>query len=126
MNYLAKRIGIWYYDKIWAQDLFEDIVRNIPQEAIAQVRNSKMTGEMSIALKDETYIRFVKASDSGRGQCFSESYVQEGMSYELVNCIVYPCTKVGSMSVFVVNKYHDFWHPIKYERYIKSKLEEKE
>lgn len=126
MNYLAKRIGIWYYEKTWAQDLFEDIVRNIPQEAIAQVRNSKMTGEMIIVLKDETYIRFIKASDSGRGQCFSESYVQEGMSHELVRCIVYPCTKVGSMDVFVVNKCHDFSYPIKYERYIKSKLEEKE
>lgn len=126
MNCLARKIGIWYNDKFWAEDLFEDIVKNIPPEAIVRITTHMVTGGMSILLKDETYIRFVKANDCGRGQCFSESYVQEGMSYDLVNYVVSPCTKIGSMEVYVINKYQDFFRPTKYRNYIKSELEKKE
>ena len=38
MNNFARNIGIWYYDKEWAEKLFEKIYEEIPGKAIFKTR----------------------------------------------------------------------------------------
>lgn len=95
MNYLAKKIGIWFKDRKWANELFKEILNNIPKDAIIRCVNS-ISG-MSIQLIDGTCVRFVPA-EAHRANRFSEVYMQQGidkMFYEnVIACCVYPSNNV--------------------------------
>ena len=78
MNYLARNITVWYRDREWAEEIFYDVLNNIPlKEFIATARVSR--SDLIIALKDGTYLRLVPiTNNSSRGIKSREIYVQEG------------------------------------------------
>ena len=41
MNYLSRIIHIWYWDRAWAEKVFEDIIDVSPPECILAVRKGK-------------------------------------------------------------------------------------
>lgn len=95
MNYLARRVGIWYHNRAWADRLFEEIVKNIPQEAIVGcVKNSSTK---SITLIDGSRIDFIPSKDCSRGYKFSEVYVQEGIEDDIYMNVIRHC--VDSITV---------------------------
>lgn len=105
-NIFLQRIGIWYKDAEWRDKMFEQIAKIIPEESIFRI--IKNNNEKSIRLKDGSTIKFVSANDCSRGNAFSKSYIQEGISFEVYRTIVSPCTKPIFSESIVVDKFEDF------------------
>ena len=105
-NPFRQRIGIWYKDSDWRDEMFSLIVSVIPEEAIARVHNSKY--EKYINLKDGSFIKFVSANDCSRGNAFSKSFMQDGIPFEMYQTIIEPCTKPIFQESIVVKEFRDF------------------
>ena len=82
------RIGVFYLDYSWAEDLFYKTWKNIPREAIQLVRNGR--SDMSIQLKDGSFIKFVSANSNSCGRVYNKIYYQDGISDEIINVIIRP------------------------------------
>lgn len=103
MNPFVRRIGIWYKDIWFADEIYENLIKDIPQDSIYRAIKSK--NNIRIELKDGSFIQFVYASESNRGKCFGESYVQLGIKPEIINMVIKPCTKVHPYNCYVIAEY---------------------
>lgn len=57
MNYLSRIIHIWYWDRVWAEKVFEDIIDASQPECILAVRKGK--SEMSAYFLDGSVLRMI-------------------------------------------------------------------
>lgn len=110
-NLLARRIAIWYENANWVHDIYNEIINDIPKDAIIAITGSIIHNNLSIQLVDGSFIRFTKISDSARGCCFTESYIQSTIDLEKINTIIRPCTKIGLMECRIIDNYEDLWRP---------------
>lgn len=118
MNNLARNIGIWYYDEEWARKLFDKIYEGMPPAAISQ----KYDAALAMALTDGTLIRFFGTSGvSGRGIRLTESYVQEGISYNFFYQRIYPVTEVGTGGTYIISGYDDIQMPKNAVKYYETR-----
>lgn len=46
MNILSRRIGIWFHESSWANDMFYKILNNIPEDAIEM--NCVLTNQLKL------------------------------------------------------------------------------
>ena len=120
MNNFARNIVIWYYDKEWAEKLFEKIYEEIPGKAIFKTRKNGM----EFMLIDGTYIRFLKNTISNRGIALTDSYIQDGMDYTSFYQLISPATKIGAKGMYVINNYDDIRYPKDAKQYYFEKLKE--
>ena len=104
--------------------MFEQIVQIIPDDSMRQVINNQSGKE--IRLKDGSTIRFVSANDCSRGNAFSKSYIQDGISFEVYQTIICRCTKPIFSESIVVDKFEDFgYFQVADKFYWEEKLVEK-
>ena len=89
MNYLTRMIGIWYHDRKWAENVFDAIIKGIPEKAILRIR--KFMPEMTVVFTDESILRMVCANTTARGCRFNEVYIQDGIRKEIYEQIISPC-----------------------------------
>lgn len=104
---LSQSIGIYYKDFDWASRLFDRIVEHYPQEYFAErgIRKSKLN--MRIDFKDGTTIRFVRASESARGCCFSKIIMQPDIDEEIIRCVIYPTLKHQNKRIMILQDEND-------------------
>ena len=88
------RIGVFYLDYSWAEDLFYKTWKSIPKEAIQLVRNGR--NEMSIQLKGGSFIRFFPINSNSRGNVLNKVY-QDGISDEQVHIIIRPMLRLPNL-----------------------------
>lgn len=100
MNPFAQRIGIYYKDFEWAQQVFCDIVNDCTPYIQRKSRNNAI-----IVLNDETLIRFLPANDSSRGQRFTKAFIQSGVDKKVYCCVIAP--KVQNNECYMVDDYDD-------------------
>lgn len=106
MNYLSRRIGIWYKDKEWARRIYSELVNHIPNEAIE--KEFRNTISSKIVLKDESTITFLPTIVASRGCFFTENYIQEGIIYSDYVDIIRPTFKGKIGLACVVDSVNDF------------------
>lgn len=107
MNVLAQKIGIWYKNEEWRDKIFKEILSNIPEDSIRKL--IKSSSEKRIELKDGSTIRMISATDTGRGTAINRSFIQEGITYDVYQTIISPCTKPIHSDSVVINKIEDFY-----------------
>ena len=107
MNNLARNIGIWYYDREWAEKLFEEILNGCPRCSLFRIYRNKL----EIKLTDGTLIRFLNASCTNRAVALTESYIQDGISYDIYLSLIVPVTKRGTMGKYIIKNYNDIREP---------------
>lgn len=90
MNPFSQRIGIWYTDEEWINNIYDELIKIISPENIVKCMKNH---EKTIYLKDGTLIRMVSVKTSSRGSCFSKSYIQDTISKAEYDRIVKKCTK---------------------------------
>lgn len=73
----ARRIGIYYKDREWAEECFDYLIEQIPKEYIGKITKSK--SEMYCGLYNGDTIRAVRASENARGYKFTDIIMQEGL-----------------------------------------------
>lgn len=105
MNYLSRKIGVYYTDSKWRDEYFKGLLENIPSETVNRSRNGS---ETFIELKDGTIIRFVKANSGARASKFHEVFLQPGIEKEIYRVIIAPCI-IGYGGAYFVNKLEDFY-----------------
>ena len=98
MNYLARKIGIWYHTKEWADTMREKILMNLPPMSVYYYSKDR------IVLTDDTTITFYKESGSQRGMALSESYVQPGISLDFYNHRIKVRTMMGIAKCYFINE----------------------
>lgn len=107
MNNLARKIGIWYYSREWAEKLFEEICENVPVKAFFKMNKDRM----EFMLIDGTNVKFLKNDNNSRGVALTDSYIQEGMDYTSFCTLISPVTKIGTRGLYVINSYDDIQRP---------------
>lgn len=113
MNYLARKIGVWYHDYEWAEKMFSEVFEHIPLDAVREYRFYQKL----IVLTDDTTIKFVcSTSDGSRGYKFDESYVQYDAPNDGIRRASI-CTNPLSGRVFVLGGYNDFCLKLPYSYY---------
>ena len=107
VNNLARKIGIWYCSREWAEKLFKEICENVPGKAFFKMNKD----HMEFMLIDGTNVRFLKTDNSSRGAALTDSYIQEGIDYTSFCTIIRPATKIGTRGLYVINSYDDIRFP---------------
>lgn len=105
MNYLSRRIGVYYTDSEWRDKYFKELIENIPTESVNRIGNKN---ETFIELKDGSIIKFIRMNDGARANKVHEAFLQPGISYEKYCRIIAPCIICGGQGYFV-NKLEDFY-----------------
>lgn len=100
MNPFAQRIGIYYKDFEWAQQMYGDLTKDCTPYILRKSRNNAM-----IVLNDETLILFLPANDSSRGQRFTKAFIQSGVSKEVYCCVIAPTVQTNEC--YMVDDYDD-------------------
>ena len=80
-----KKIGIYYKNEWWKSEVRDSLVCTLNKEDIA-----KITKDI-IFLKNGDYIKFIYANSQSRCCKFDKIYYQEGISDEIIRCIIAPC-----------------------------------
>lgn len=88
---LSQKIGVFYKDREWTYKIFDQIIEEYPSDYIFRCRHS--SSDMSIQFTDGTEVRFVLATESCKGQCFSKVIMQPGIDEDIVNSIIRPQLK---------------------------------
>lgn len=83
-----QRIGIFYLSREWAEQKFDEIINELPQEYICLIRRSKY--DMIIKFFDGSYIRFIQANEKSKCQKFDKIFYQSNISDDLVNILIRP------------------------------------
>lgn len=91
VDLLRQRIGIYYKNKTWGKECFDNIVKQIPKSMIAKLVSNK--SEMFCTLKNGDVIRAVYAGEGARGWKFTSAVIQDGIDYNIMQNIIYPCIK---------------------------------
>ena len=107
MNNLSRDIGIWYYSREWAENLFKEVCENIPGKAFFKMNKN----HMEFMLIDGTRVRFLRNNNNSRAAALTDSYIQEGMDYDSFRTIISPATKIGTRGLYVINSYDDILFP---------------
>ena len=82
------RIGIFYIDYEWAEDIFYKLMSDIPRDAVELYQNGR--NSMVIKLKDGSYIKFIPANDNSKGHKLNRIYYQDGVSDDVISKIIRP------------------------------------
>ena len=80
---LCQRIGIFYKDNKWAEEMFNKIY-----DYYSSLDMIDRVFYLAIRLKDNSEIIFVRAAENARGYCFSKVILQPGIDKELINCVI--------------------------------------
>ena len=102
MNYLARSVQIWFSDRTWADDVFDEIVSHIPEKAILKICKRKDGGNFC-ELTDESTIRMVCAKESQKACRGTEVYIQNGISRRTYQEIISPCIRKPGIDAFVIS-----------------------
>ena len=114
MNNFARNIGIWYRDKDWAEELFNKIYEEYPRYSIFRIYKNSLT----LKLVDGTLIRFFDQNDLRHsGIALTDSYIQEGVNFKLIQERICAVTKYGAKGLYIINSYDDIRNPQKLEGY---------
>lgn len=122
MNNFARNIGIWYYDRKWAEVLFEKILDSYPGYCLFRIYRN----QLKIILTDGTSIRFFNVNCTSRSMALTESYIQKGIDYNLFCSKIAPATKRGIKGKYIIENYNDIENPQDATRYYLKKNCEKE
>lgn len=87
INLTRQKIGIFYRNAEWGKQCFNYIISQISQELIY-----KKTKD-SCYLKNDDEIRLIYAGDSARGHKLTAAVVQDGIDWNVLHNIIYPCVK---------------------------------
>lgn len=87
MNYLARKIGIFFNDKSWGDDIYRTIKGSVPEAALAKISYQYRFLEFV----DGSTLHIISANDNARGRKFSEVYIQEGVPKEAYECVIINC-----------------------------------
>ena len=87
MNYLSRIIHIWYWDRTWAEKVFEDIIDVSPPECILAVRKGKF--EMSAYFLDGSVLRMIPEEESMRARRSTETFIQYGTKLEFFERVIF-------------------------------------
>ena len=85
-NIFARRIGIYYKDREWGERVFMDIKETLPEDVIAKVYTS--IRDMSLLLKDGSFVKVVPVNESSRGWKWDLCYMQEGIDMDTYQVII--------------------------------------
>lgn len=107
-NFLSRKIGIFYSEKSWGEEIVNEIKAAIPLEAIEFVRNSKAQCSCEIGLKDGSTIIVASAYANRRGRALSEAYIQKGVDAETVCVNILPYVKIAPRAAIMVGDTIDF------------------
>lgn len=86
MNYLARKIIVWYKDRGWAKEIYREVCSSFPIEAIKRFSEKDLWFEC----QDGTLFRMVHANDYARGYRAHENYVQCGVDKETYISVIAP------------------------------------
>lgn len=92
MNYLGRTIHIWYWDRAWAEKVFDDIIDSSQPEYILAVRKSK--SEMSAHFIDESILRMIPEKDCMRGYPSTDTFIQYGTEQEFCERVIFPTCRI--------------------------------
>ena len=92
MNYLSRIIHIWYWDRAWAEKIFEDIIDVLQPECILAVRKGK--SEMSVYFLDGSVLRMIPEKESMRARRSTETFIQYGTKLEFSEKIIFPTCRI--------------------------------
>lgn len=120
-NFLRRRVGIWYIDREWANKIFNEILAMFPCDVISKVING--SHDMCIYFKDGSFIRMISATDNSRGACYTDSYIQKGISEKLYRELIQYHNKPIFRHSIVVDCIEDFAYGKSADRYYKENKE---
>ena len=107
MNYLVRRIRIWYKDRQWADRTFRELIDAMPKEYVIYTIES--ANELSAVFLDSSTLRMVPARDSSRADRASEIYIQSGIDPETIKTIINPSLLRGGRGPRVIENAKDIW-----------------
>ena len=92
MNYLSRIIHIWYWDRAWAEKIFEDIIDVLQPECILAVRKGK--SEMSVYFLDGSVLRMIPEKESMRARRSTETFIQYDTKLEFSERVIFPTCRI--------------------------------
>lgn len=101
-NFLSRKIGIFYFEKSWGEEIVNEIRAAIPPEAMEFIRKPKTQCLCEIGLKDGSIIMVTSAYANLRGKALSEAYIQKGTDAETVCVNILPCVKIAPRAAIMV------------------------
>lgn len=101
MNYLERRVGIFYHDRRWAYQIFKELLNGIPQAAIEKVFGT------TIVFYDGSFLMMIPANDSSRGLALTDAYIQDGVSKAIYDDVIRRCIKPIHKDAVVINEARD-------------------
>lgn len=107
MNYLTRRIRIWYKDRRWAERTFRELIDAMPEEYILRTIESK--SQLYAEFLDSSTLRMVPAKDSSRADRASEIYIQSGIDLETIKTKISPALLRGGKEPRVIENAKDIW-----------------
>ena len=100
MNYLARKIIIWYAQKSWAEEVFDDICSHLPPDS-----NYKISKKYLFLHDDNGLIlEMVHADDCGRRYRAHENYIQSGIDRTIYRDIIAPHLMQPSSEAWVISE----------------------
>jgi len=96
LNPFIQRIGIYYKDSYWADNICTSII-NDAADSIDQSRGVTILSKYTkrITFKDGSIVEFVPVTESSRGKKFTKSFIQNGISKEIFYTVIAPYTLWG-------------------------------
>ena len=99
----AQRIGIWYLNREWAEDIYQRMCNDIPPILILGTDRNR-----NITMKDGISIQFIPCDAiHSRGCRANLSYIEDGMTQEYYRTVVLPCTTLPDSRIYIVRNYGD-------------------
>lgn len=108
MNYLTRRIRIWYKDRQWAERIFIWLISAMPEEYIS--RTVESATELSAIFIDGSTLKMVPARNSSRADRASEIYIQSGIDPDTIKTIISPTLLRGGREPRVIENAEDIWN----------------
>lgn len=87
---IAKKIGIFYQDRAWADEKFKEICDQFHLDPNVRYQSLR---EHRLAFKDGSVILFLPATDNSRGMKFDEIYYQSTIPDVVLNALIIPMLK---------------------------------
>ena len=97
MSYLSRTIHIWYWDRAWAEKVFDDIIDVSQPDYILSVRKSK--SEMSAHFLDGSHLRMIPEKDCMRAYRSTETFIQYGTEQDFCERVIMPACRIHSPRV---------------------------
>lgn len=107
-NFLSRKIGVFYLEKNWGEEIVNEIRAAIPPEAMEFIRKPRTQCLCEIGLKDGSTIMVTSAYANLRGRVLSEVYIQKGADAETVCVNILPCVRIAPRAAIMVSDKTDF------------------